>query len=100
MTAAKNMLRQMAEKAADDRAHRIASIAAEELIRCEGDSVGPDEYVLPQCFCDDHVLDCIDHLKWHGEAVSFETEDGYIKVIFGDFTLDSLAAQSGEKGGA
>lgn len=95
MTAARDVMRQMAEKAADDRAHRIATIAAEELIRCEGDSVGPDEYVLPQCSCDEHVLDCLDHLKWHGEAVAFETDDGYVKVIFGDYTLSSLAESEG-----
>ena len=80
------------EKIADDRAHRIASAAAEELIRSEGESTGGiNEYAIPQCQADEHMRECIAHLCWHGEAVSHETDDGYITVLFGDFTLGSLA---------
>lgn len=57
MTAERKIARELAESMADDRAHRIASVAAEELIR------------------------------WEGEAVSHETDEGYIVVRFGDFTI-------------
>lgn len=92
MNAAEKIVRELAEKMADDRAHRIATMAAEELIRCEGAATsGIDEFSIPQCQADDHMRDCIAHLCWHGEAVSFETEDGHIVVQIGDYTLESLA---------
>lgn len=92
MNAEREIARELAEKLADDRAHRIASMAAEELIRCEGDATsGIDEYAIPQCQADDHMRECIAHLCWHGEAVSHETDEGYIVVQMGDFTLASLA---------
>ena len=44
MNAAEKILRELAFKAADDRAHRIATIAAEGLVRSEGEATGaPDE---------------------------------------------------------
>ena len=77
-------------KEADERAHRIASLAAEEIIRCEGEATsGIDEYAIPQCQADDHMRECIAHLCWHGEAASHETDDGYIIVQFGDYTLQA-----------
>lgn len=92
MNAAEKIVRELAETMADDRAHRIATMAAEELIRCEGTATsGIDEFSIPQCQADDHMRDCIAHLCWHGEAVSFETEDGHIVVQIGDYTLESLA---------
>jgi hypothetical protein len=33
------------------------------------------------------MRDCIAHLCWHGEAASHETDDGYIVVQIGDFSL-------------
>lgn len=57
MHAERKIARELAESMADDRAHRIASAAAKELIRSEG------------------------------EAVSHETDEGYIVVQFGDFTI-------------
>ena len=73
---------------ADERAHRVALVTAEDLIRSEGVSgAGPDEYLLPLCQVGDHIRDCVAHLRWHGQAVSHETEDGYLLVQFGDFTL-------------
>lgn len=77
---------------ADDRAHRIASIAAEELVRCEGQSTDTDCYRIPMCQADEHFRDCLKHLEWSGQAVSFETDDGYIHVTLGDFTLSSLGS--------
>ena len=92
MNAERKIARELAEKMADDRAHRIATVAAEELIRCEGEPTGEaDKFLIPQCQADDHMRDCIAHLCWHGEAVSCETEDGYIVVNLGDYTLSSLA---------
>ena len=92
MDAERKIARELPEKMADDRAHRIASMAAEELIRCEGEAAGGiDEFSIPQCQADDHMRDCIAHLYWHGEAVSHETDDGYIVVNLGDYTLASLA---------
>lgn len=88
MNVERKIARELAESMADDRAHRIASAAAEELIRCEGEATnGIDEYAIPQCQADDHMRECIAHLCWHGEAVSHETDDGYIVVLFGDFTI-------------
>ncbi len=92
MNAAEKILRELAFKAADDRAHRIATIAAEELVRSEAEATGaPDEYLIPQCQADDHMRECIQHLQWAGEAMSHETDDGYIVVVFQDLTLSSLA---------
>lgn len=88
MNAERKIARELAETMADDRAHRIASMAAEELIRSEGEATsGIDEFAIPQCQADDHMRECIAHLCWHGEAASHETEDGYIVVQFGDFTI-------------
>lgn len=88
MSAAKKLLRDLAEKLADDRAHRIASMAAEELIRSEGKlTSGIDEFEIPQCQADDHMRECIAHLCWHGEAASLAGDDGSIVVLFGDFTI-------------
>jgi hypothetical protein len=92
MNTEKKIRRELELKLADDRAHRIASIAAEDLIRCEGAATsGIDEFSIPQCLVDDHMRDCIAHLCWHGAAMSFETEAGYILVQLGDYTLESLA---------
>lgn len=86
--AERKIARELAEKLADARAHRIAIMAAEELIRSEGEATsGIDEYAIPQCQVDDHMCDCVAHLCWHGEAVSHETDEGYIVVQFGDFTI-------------
>lgn len=83
---------------ANDRAYRIATIAAEELIRSEGTTPNhPDEVLIPQCQADDHMLDCIAHLVQAGEAIAHKTEDGYIAVLFQDLTLSSLSAD--DKGG-
>lgn len=90
MNAASRIFSELEEKMADDRAHRIASIAAEALIRCEGEATsGIDEFAIPQCQADDHMRECIAHLCWHGKATSHETDEGYIVVQFGDFTISA-----------
>ena len=92
MNAERKIARELAEKLADDSAHRIATMAAEELIRTEVEPTGEaDKFLIPQCQADDHMRDCIAHLCWHGEAVSCETEDGDIVVNLGDYTLSSRA---------
>lgn len=67
---------------------RCPGVGFKELIRSEGEATsGIDEFAVPQCQADDHMRDCIAHLCWHGEAASHETEDGYIVVQLGDFTI-------------
>ena len=84
MTAERRMARVLAEKWADDRAHRIASMAAEELVRSEGvPAAGPDEFAIPADQIDEQMSDCIAHLVWHGLAASEETVDGYVMVQLG-----------------
>ena len=91
-TADKIVMRALAEKFADERAHRIATIAAQELIQSEGERIdATNTYRIPSCQVDEHTLDCIQHLCWVGEAVSHETPDGYVMVQLGDFMLGSLA---------
>jgi hypothetical protein len=67
-----------------DRAIRIASIAAEELICSEGAPTGrSEEWTIPPGCADEYLLECVAHLCWTGEAVSRETDDGHIIVAFG-----------------
>lgn len=84
--------RRLSEKQADDRAHRIATIAAEDFVRCNGLSTNTaDEFVFHGAdLADEHFQDCIAHLKWAGECVVFEGDEETI-VRLGDFTLESLA---------
>lgn len=85
-----NIDRKRAGKMADNRAHRIATIAAEEVIRCECLATsGIDEYTIPQCQIDDHLRDCIAHLSWCGMAVSYDTDDGHIVIQLGDYAFTS-----------
>lgn len=72
---------------ADARAQRIASIAAEELIRTECEMTGPNQYLMPVTSASIHERECIAHLCWLGKAISVETEAGDIVIIFGDYTL-------------
>lgn len=88
MNAERKIARELAEKVADDRAHRIATMAAEELIRTEGEPTDEaDKFLIPQCQADDHMRECIAHLVWHDEVMSEETEDGYVMVLFIDATV-------------
>lgn len=77
---------------AAQRVQRIATTAAEELVRSELTRTdAPDEWTTPACQADDHTRDCIAHLVWSGEAVSWETPDGHIIVRLQDLTLEGLA---------
>lgn len=74
--------------AADERAHRIALYASEDLVRCKGEPTGSiDEFRIPQCQADDDMRECIAHLCWHGRGICQETDDGYLVVTLGDFTI-------------
>lgn len=80
-------------------AHRIASLAARELIECEGINTGvPDEYTITRdaLAADQHLQDCVEYLLTGGEAVQFDGAcDGpdpeHVTILLGDFTLSSLA---------
>jgi hypothetical protein len=64
-----------------ERALRIADVAAEEIVRSEGEPTGaPDEFRIPQCQADYHIRECIGHLEYRDMAISTETEDGYLVV--------------------
>ena len=77
--------RDLEQKMADARAHSIATMAAEELIRTEGESTDvADQFLIPQCQADEHMRECIAHLVWHGAAMTDETDDGYVMVLFID----------------
>lgn len=90
--AMKKLAREVNILMAYENAHAIASVAAEELIRTEGQATScPDEYAIPQCQADDHMRRCIKHLVWAGLAHSEKTADGYIVVRLQDLTLESLA---------
>jgi hypothetical protein len=79
--------RAQAVQQAEDRAHRIAHLAAESMVRFEGVRTGPDEYLLACGQADPHLRDCVDHLVWHGRAVSHAREHGHLAVQLGDFTI-------------
>ena len=80
------------EANATARAFSLATMAAEEFVRCNGLSTGePDEFMMTgPDLTDEHATACVDHLKWGGECVAFDTDDGVL-VRLGDFTLGSLS---------
>jgi hypothetical protein len=83
--------RAQAVQQAEERAHRIASVAAEALVRSQGVSTPRrDEYLIACGEDDPLVRDCIEHLVWHGYAVSHEREHGHLAVQLGDFTFGGL----------
>ena len=85
MNAAQKIAGELADKMADARAYRIATIAAEDAVRCRGYSTsGIDEYLIPAGEEDDFLLDCIEHLRLFGEAEVFDTDEGtFIRFVFG-----------------
>jgi hypothetical protein len=94
MNAAETIIRELAEKMAGDRAHRIATLAAEEFVRCNGMPTDtPDQFVLHGADVTDELCkDYIAHLKWVGECVTFDGDSGdELVVLLGDYTMESLA---------
>jgi len=94
MSAAESIIRAVAEKIADDRAHRIATLAAEEFVRCNGMPTDtPDQFILRgQEVTDELCQDYIAHLKWVGGCVTFDGDsDDELVVLLGDYTMESLA---------
>ncbi|WP_375214280.1 hypothetical protein [Aquabacterium sp.] len=74
------------------RAFALATMASEEFVRCKGMPTGEaDEFMMTgPDLTDEHATACVDHLKWVGECVAFDTDDGVL-VRLGDFTLGSLS---------
>jgi hypothetical protein len=76
---------------AEERAHRIALLAAEALVRSQGvRTPRRDEYLIASAEADPHVRDCVEHLVWHGRAMSDTRARGHLGhlvVQLGDFTL-------------
>lgn len=89
-TEARRHRRAQAVQQAIGRADRIASVAAEALVRSQGVSTPRrDEYLIAAVMVDPHVRDCIEHLVWHGRAMSQAQAhgSGALVVQLGDFTL-------------
>ena len=80
------------EANATARAFSLATMAAEEFVRCNGLSTGePDEFLMTGGdLTDEYATECIEHLKHVGECVAFDCDDGVI-VRLGDFTIGSLS---------
>ena len=80
------------EANATARAFSLATMAAEEFVRCNGLSTGEaDEFLMTGAdLTDEYATACIEHLKHVGECVAFDCDDGVI-VRLGDFTLGSLS---------
>lgn len=73
--------RAKAQQLAQERAERIATTAAEELIMSEGERLSDDHvYSFAACQADDYTRECIDHLCFHGRAAAHKTADGYMLV--------------------
>ena len=74
------------------RAIHLASLMAEELIRTEGVATDvPDQFLFSaEEMADEHLQDCVEHLKWQGLCVVFEQEEEHL-VMLGDFAMESLS---------
>jgi hypothetical protein len=79
MSAERKIARELDESMADDRAHRIASAAAEDLIRCEGEATsGIDEYAIPQCQADRRPeMNKEDAKRFWDESVDEQSRPGF-----------------------
>ena len=84
VNAAQKIANELADKMADARAYRIASVAAEGLVRCQGIATsGIDEYLIPAGEEDELLLNCIEHLRHFGEAEVYEADEGIvIRFVF------------------
>ena len=83
----------MYERCAIERAMRLATEHAEEYIRANGiPSDTADEFIFHgEELADEHFQECVTHLKWCGQCMTFEMADESISVMLGDYTLESLA---------
>ena len=81
------------EQAAIERAMQLATEHAEEYIRANGiPSDTSDEFVFHgDELAHKHFQDCIAHLKWRGQCMTFDLSDGSVSVMLGDYTLEGLA---------
>ena len=75
-----------ARQLAQERAQRIATVAAQEVVISEGEKQSEDDiYCFARCQLDDHMRECIEHLCFHGLATAYETAEGYVLVqLLGD----------------
>lgn len=91
-TAGKSIAARIQSLLADERAHRIATEAAEELIRTEGRFTdNPNKFTFPvELLGDEHFDDCLEHLKWAGQCAVFENGED-VTVLLGDYSMESLA---------
>lgn len=89
VNAAEKITRSLTEKFAEDRAYRIATRAAEEIIRCEGHNTDTaDEFLFTgEILADEHFQDCVAHLKWVGECVTTTIDGESLIVLLGDFSM-------------
>ena len=78
---------------ADARAHKLATIVAEDFIRCNGLPTDvPDQFAFHGAdLADEYFQDCVAHLKWSGLCAVFDCDDETTLVLLGDYTLESLA---------
>lgn len=66
---------------AQERAQRIATVYAQEVVMSEGEKQSEDDtYCFAECQLDDHMRECIEHLCFHGLAIAHETSEGYMLV--------------------
>ena len=81
------------EQAAIERAMGLATDHAEEYIRANGiPSDTSDEFIFHgDELADEHFQDCIAHLKWRGQCMTFEMADESMSVMLGDYSLESLS---------
>lgn len=91
-TAGKSIARRIAELQADERAHRMATDAAEDFIRSECRfSDNPNEFIVPpELVGDEHVEDCLAQLKWAVKCVVLENGED-TTVLLRDYSMGSRA---------
>lgn len=91
-TAGKSIAARIQSLLADERAHRMATDAAEDFIRSECPPTdNPNEFIVPpEWLGDERVEDCLEHLKWAGQCVVLENGED-VTVLLGDYSMESLA---------
>lgn len=92
MTTTDKLINTMLQRAADNRAHGIATISAIVLIQSEGHCLTQDRYYIDHKQVDDMMLACIEHLKWHGHIISKAHPDGSLLVEIKKAEADRMPA--------